>query len=142
MKLSPYLTYAGTLPFIICATCLAFGIKVIPLFGATEKILSVYSLVITTFLAGSHWGQHLHLDNKWEFYLPILSNIIAIILWLGFLTLPFKLLLINFMGILLVLLVIEQRFFKYGLIAGQYFRTRCFATAIVISTLIISRINT
>ncbi len=142
MKLYPYLTYAGVLPFTICSTCLALGIEVIPLLGATEKILRVYSLVIITFMAGSHWGQHLHLDNKWRCYLPILSNILTIALCLGFLTLPFQPLLATFVATLLILLIIDQRLFQHGFITRQYFRTRCLVTAIVIATLIIAGINT
>ena len=142
MRPYPYLAYAGLLPFIICSICLALNVKVIPLFGATEKLLSIYSLVITTFMAGSHWGQHLNLDNKWSYYLPILSNVLTITLFLGFLVLPFKLLLAAFITALLILLVIDKRLFQHGLITRQYFRTRCLVTAIVVVTLIISGINT
>ena len=141
MKPYLYLTYAGLLPFIICSTCLALDIKVFPLLGATEKLLSIYSLVITTFMAGSHWGQHLNLDNKWSYYLPKLSNVLIIALFLGFLVLPFKLLLAAFIATLLILLVIDKKLVQHGLITKQYFHTRCLVTAIVVVTLIISGIN-
>ena len=142
MKPYRYLTYAGLLPFIICSACLALDITVIPLFGATEKLLSIYSLVITTFMGGSFWGQHLNLHNKWHYYLPILSNALTMTLFLGFLVLPFKLLLTAFITTFLILLVIDKRLFQQGLISSQYFRTRCLVTAIVVVTLVISGINT
>ena len=135
-----YLTYAGALPFIICAACLALDIKFIPGLGATEQVLSVYALIIATFIAGSYWGQHLHLKNKWQYYLPILSNVIVIALWFGFLTLSFKLLTAIFVAAFLILLVIDQRLFRHNLITRQYFQMRCLATTIVVSTLVISGI--
>jgi hypothetical protein len=139
-KLSFYLSYAGALPLIICTACFWLDVTVIPLLGTTEQILSVYLLSIATFMAGSHWGQHLHLENHWEYYLPILSNIITIVLWLSFLWLPFKPLLASFVVIFLGLLVIDQRLFQYGLITQHYFRTRCLVTTLVILTIIISGI--
>ncbi len=141
-KLYLYLTYAGALPFIICAFCLAFEIRFIPLLGATEQVLSVYTLIIATFIAGNHWGQHLYMKNKWQYYLPISSNVIVITLWFGFLVLSLKPLITAFVVAFLVLLVIDQRLCRLNLITRQYFQMRCFATAIVISTLVISRIVT
>ena len=139
-RLYLYLTYTGALPFIVCAICLALNIKFIPLLGATEQVLSVYALIIATFIAGSHWGQHLHMKNKWQYHLPILSNVIVIALWFGFLVLSFKPLIAIFVTAFLVLLVIDQRLFQHNLITRQYFRMRCLATTIVVSTLVISGI--
>ncbi len=139
-KLYLYLTYAGALPFIICAVCLAFEIRFIPLLGATEQVLSVYALIIATFIAGNHWGQHLDMKNKWQYYLPILSNVVVVALWFGFLVLPFSALLAIFVLVFLALLVIDQRLFRHNLITRRYFQMRCFATAIVISALVISGI--
>ena len=139
-KLYLYLTYAGALPFIICAVCLAFDITSLPLLGATKQILSVYALIIATFIAGNHWGQHLYMKNKWQYYLPISSNVIVVPLWFAFLVLPFKPLLVIFILAFLFLLVIDQRLFQHNLITRSYFQMRCFATAIVVSALVISRI--
>ena len=139
-KLYLYLTYAGALPFIICAACLAFNIEFIPLLGATEQVLSVYALIIATFIAGNHWGQHLYIKNKWQYHLPISSNVIVIALWFGFLTLSFKLLIAIFVAAFIVLLIIDQRLFRHNLITRRYFQMRCLATAIVVSALVISGI--
>ncbi len=139
-KLYPYLAYAGTLPFIACASYLLFNKVQFPILGSIEKVLSVYALVIASFLAGAHWGQHLHLDGKWSRILPISSNIIVVTLWLAFLMLPFKILLSLFIAAFFLLLLIDYYLFKKNVITLSYFKTRCYATAIVILTLIISRI--
>ena len=139
-KLYLYLTYAGALPFIICAVCLALDITSMPLLGATKQVLSVYALIIATFIAGNHWGQHLYMKDKWQYHLPISSNVIVVTLWFGFLILPFKPLLVIFIVAFLVLLVVDQRLFRHNLITRRYFQMRCFATAIVVSALVISGI--
>ena len=140
-KIFSYLTYAGAMPFIFCAICLSADIQQLPLLGSIEKILSVYGLVISSFLAGAHWGQHLQLNKGvWSRSLPILSNIIAVSLWFGFLVLSFKMLMIMFVAVFVVLLIIDHRLFQIGFITSHYFQTRFFVSAIVIISLIISGI--
>lgn len=137
-RLCPYLTYSGALPFILCAICFVFDMNTVPLLGNTSQVLSVYALVITSFIAGSHWGQHLNLSDKWSLYLPLFSNINAILLWIGFLVLPFKLLLVAFIISFLALLLVDKKLLQDDLISLAYFRARCLVTAIVILALIIS----
>jgi len=136
-RLSPYLTYAGVLPFVICAVSLVFNLTTIPFLGDIKQVLSVYALVIASFVAGSHWGQHLKLNNKWGIYLPVFSNVTAILVWIGFLVLPFKLIIVTFIITFMALLGIDKKLHQHDLISARYFRRRCFVTAIVISTLII-----
>lgn len=95
-KIYPYLSYAGAIPFIVCAGFLSLDLGEPSWLGPVESILSVYALVIAAFLAGAHWGQHLHIQGKWSRYLPITSNIIAVALWLAFLALHFKALVVTF----------------------------------------------
>ena len=135
-----YLAFLGTLPFVFCAACLVFDVQTIPILGDTRNVLGIYALVITAFMAGSHWGQHLDFDSKWGDYLPITSNVIAVLVWIGFLTLPFKGSLIVFGISFLVLLWIDQKLRQNDLISLEYFRTRCLVTFIVVSTLLISGI--
>lgn len=139
-KLKVYLTYAGALPFGLCVVCFALHIDSVPLFGDVTHILSVYALVIVSFMAGSHWGQHLHLQSQWKRHLPIFSNAVALAMWLAFLVMSFKTLLIAFIIAFLALLLIDQKLFKHDIITEEYFRTRCVVTAIVVANLIISRI--
>ena len=137
-KTYPYLPYAGALPFIFCALCFIEGIHILPFFGYTDKVLSGYGLIISSFMAGSHWGQHLSLSSKCGLYLPFFSNINAILLWLSFIVFSFKILLIIFIVSFLVLLLIDNKLFQGGHISREYFRTRCLVTFVVISSLIVS----
>ena len=135
-----YLSYAGTIPLLYCAVCFIVNIHTIPIFGYTDRVLSGYGLVISAFMAGSHWGLHLRLTGKWELYLPVISNINAIILWTSFIVFPFKTLLIIFIISFLILFVIDNKLFKCGFISREYIRTRLFVTLIVVSSLIVSGI--
>ena len=134
-----YLIYAGTIPFILCSICFSAGIKSIYLLGSVDKILSAYGLVILSFLSGSHWGQHLYINRRiWGCTLPVLSNIIAVLLCFSFLVLDFKKLVAIFVAAFIILLIIDHRLFQMHLISDHYFQTRCFVSAIVIISLIIS----
>jgi hypothetical protein len=128
----------GALPFVFCAICFIENIHILPLFGHTDMVLSAYSLVISSFMAGSHWGQHLNLSNKWAIYLPFISIISAIFLWISFIVFSFEVLFFIFAVSFLILLLIDKALFQDGLISREYFRTRCFLTMIVISSLIVS----
>ena len=140
-KISIYLTYAGAIPFIVCAVFLNFDIVQLPLLGYVEKILSVYGLVISSFLAGAHWGQHLRINKGlWTYSLAILSNIIAVLLWFGFLVLGFKVLMAMFAAAFVALLIIDYRLFHMDFISRNYFQTRLFVSVTVIISLSISGI--
>ena len=131
--------YTGTIPFIFSSVLFGMSIHELPLLGSVEKILSVYALVILSFLAGSHWGQHLQIKKgQWNLYLSILSNGIAVVLWLGFLLFSFKILMVIFAVTFLVLLIIDHRLFQMDLINRHYFQTRFFVSLIVIMSLLVS----
>lgn len=140
-RIFPYLTYAGAIPFVFCAGCLVFGIQQLPLIGSVERVLTVYGLVISTFLCGALWGQHLYLnEGPWARVLPILSNVIAVLLWIGFLILSFKMIIAMLVATFVILLMIDHRLFLIDLITHHYFQTRLFVSSIVIVSLIISGI--
>ena len=69
-RLRTVLTYAGTLPFIACTLCLVMNIRTVPILGSVDHILTVYGIIIATFLAGSHWGQHLSLLGPGGWFFP------------------------------------------------------------------------
>ena len=139
-RLKTYFTYAGSLPFLACALLLCADFHFIPILGSVEKIISIYGLVITSFVSGSHWGQHLSCCNKWSYYLPISSNINAIFLWFSYLLFPFKYFLIALIISFFVLLFIDRKMFYDELITKEYFYTRIRVTIIVVLSLIISNI--
>lgn len=139
-KPSPYLTFAGTIPFIAAAILLIMGVDAVRLFGKTEHILAVYGLVIATFMAGAQWGIHLSLtdDNRWAVRLPIVSNVVALILCLGFLTLSA----VGFIGLLIFafisLLMVDYGLYQAQIISPDYFTVRKYVTAIVVVALIVA----
>jgi heme/copper-type cytochrome/quinol oxidase subunit 2 len=142
-KPSPYLTFAGTIPFVLGAIFITVGIDVMPVLGKTEHVLSIYGLVIASFMAGAHWGNHLGLadDNRWAVKLPVFSNIIALALWLGFLSLST----ISFIWLLVVgfiaMLVIDYGLHNSQIISNDYFTVRKYVTLIVIVSLIIAAVQ-
>ena len=113
-KVFSHLTYAGSIPFALCAVFFSTNTKNLHLLGSVEKILSAYGLMILSFLA------------------------IAVLLWFGFLVLSFKMLVSMFVAAFVVLLIIDHRLFQMDLVSNHYFQTRCFVAAIVIISLIIS----
>ena len=142
-KPSPYLTFAGATPFVACAFLLMVDVVTVPMLGSVVDILSAYGLVIASFMAGAHWGNHLDLadDNKWAIRLPLYSNIIALGLWLGFLILSASsfiwLLVIGFIS----LLVIDYSLHRAQIINHTYFKVRQYVTAIVVISLVIAALQ-
>jgi hypothetical protein len=135
----PYLIYAGAIPFILCALLLGTDIQEIPELGSVKSILSVYGLVIASFLTGSHWGQCLQLQaNQQGIFFLVLSNLIALFICLSFLILSFKALMAALIASFILLLAIDYRIFQLQLITAHYFQIRCLVSAAVIISLIIS----
>ena len=139
-KPSPYLTFAGAIPFVACAFLLMIDVVTVPMLGSVGDVLSAYGLVIASFMAGAHWGNHLDLadDNEWAIRLPLYSNVIALGLWLGFLILSASsfiwLLVIGFIS----LLVIDYSLHRAQIISHAYFKVRQYVTAIVVISLVIA----
>ena len=142
-KPSPYLTFAGAIPFVACAFLLMIDVVTVPMLGSVGDVLSAYGLVIASFMAGAHWGNHLDLsdDNKWTIRLPLYSNIIALGLWLGFLILSASsfiwLLVIGFIS----LLVIDYNLHRAQIISDVYFKIRQYVTAIVVVSLVVTALQ-
>ena len=134
-KPSPYLTFAGAIPFVLGAVFITIGIDAIPVLGKVTYILSIYGLVIASFMAGAHWGNHLSLadDDTWAVKLPVFSNIIALALWLGFL-------LLSTVGFIW-LLVIDYGLHQAHIINNDYFKVRRYVTAIVVIALMIAGVQ-
>lgn len=134
----PYLTLAGAIPFWFCAIFLMVDIQTVPVLGDVQNILTVYTLVISSFLAGSHWGQHLYVKGRWNYLLPVSSNIIAVLLWLAYVVLEFKAMLIGFGISFIILLLIDKMLHQEHHIDSNYFRIRIIVTVLVVASLIIS----
>ena len=124
-KPSPCLTFAGAIPFVVCAVFITLGIDAVIGLGKTVEILAAYGLVIASFMAGAHWGNHLSLadDDAWALKLPIFSNIIAVLLWLGFLSLPdlgfIWLLVVGFISLLVIDMAQSSQYHQSTVLSGQ-----------------------
>ena len=139
--MSKLLACSGALPFILCALCLVADISDIPLLGSTSQVLSIYGLVIASFMAGVHWGQHLTSNTKASRFLAITSNINAILLWLAFLLLSFPLFIVTLIISFLVLLIIDKQLYFEDVIESSYFYTRVGVTLTVVLCLLISGVS-
>jgi len=133
--------YAGCLPFIFCSFLLMFGLRIIPYFGDTINILQAYTLVITSFMAGNHWGQYLSKADDSLIYLPIFSNLIAVFTWIAYILIPVHWFLISFILVLILLLLIDYKMVQKKFLSKLYFRARVIVTAIVSIALSISILN-
>ncbi len=141
-KLYRYLPYAGTLPFIACTVCLCAGIGQLPMLGSVQTLLSVYGLVIAVFMAGAHWGQHLPMQQGGlASTLAIISNVVALSLWLGYIFLGFGMLVVLLVATFLLLLLVDYRLALAQVISQPYWHTRLGVTAIVIVSLIVAGIT-
>ena len=91
-------------------------------------------------MAGAHWGNHLSLadNNTWAVRLPVFSNIVALALWIGFLTLS----IVSFIWLLIIsfvsLLMIDYGLYQAHIIRSNYLMVRKYVTLIVVVSLIIA----
>ena len=127
-----FLTYAGSIPFWFCALLLIIGIEPQNAGIDIQYLLSVYGLVISSFMAGTLWGQQVNKNNGWQRYLLFCSNGIALGLWVAFLTLSFTSLMIAYVVAFLVLLLIDYQLSQSGISNKVYFKLRLRVTFIVV----------
>lgn len=131
-KLAYFLTYAGALPFVFCAISLMIGISQFPYLGSVITILSVYSLMIASFMSGIHWGQSLDLKIKWYNHLRVLSNVNALLIFFSFIFLKQS----NFWMVTIIvfafIIFIDCHIYKQTIITKPYFQMRIIVSCIVI----------
>ena len=143
-KLQHALTYAGTLPFIAGALLGSKSPSWWHLKQTPTGMLSLYSILILTFLAGSYWGisatsnvsDHTHSGTK--SLLILCSNIITLLVWLVFCQFPHRTVLQCSVAGILVLLGLDCWIYRRNLCSKSYFQMRCNATLIVTLSLLIT----
>lgn len=131
-----YLALAGASPFFACAVCLNAGWQTLPALGSVASLNNAYGLVIASFMAGVHWGQHLSQRARWRARLALASNAIAIALWLAFSLFSPKHFVVALIAAFALLLWIDQRLYRSNIIDRAYFRTRLLATVLVVLALL------
>lgn len=135
IKFISCLTFAGVLPFLAAFILLLVGENEIPFLGKTDAVISAYALVIVSFMAGSHWGLHFNLSNTYRIYVPVLSNVFALLGWFAFLILPFAFFMIKCASLFCILLLIDTILLKEKVISRRYFQTRVLVTVLVVPLL-------
>ncbi len=130
-RLYTLLTYAGALPFVLCALLPLVGIEEWENVGTFEYIARLYGLAIVSFVAGSHWGTYLYNRESSPANLFLTSNAVVLAAWFAFLfTIPVLtefVLLLSF----LYLLFVDYNLYKANLITAYYFRMRANVTLVV-----------
>lgn len=136
--LKQYSTFAlaGAIPFIAAALAVLFGVETAgPIQSVIAAVVS-YSLVIVSFVAGSHWGIYLQNDASAPVNLFMTSNVSVLVPWLAFVLGSINSTLLALILAFVLLLVIDRRLLTFGLIDTAYFRLRAIATLIVCSALL------
>ena len=131
-----YLMSAGALPFLISALLLALGIHTLPLLKNVQHLVSVYGLVIASFIAGTHWGQHFKPKHSKVTLLLVSSNIYALLLWISYLVLPLPQFFLALIALFILLLWIDKELYQAQEISAHYFRMRCIISGLVITSLV------
>ena len=124
----PSLIFAGIVPFIL-ALILKLNIFILPIIGEDKLILG-YSIIISAFIAGSHWGISLKSSSSFTI---ISSNLLALIILFLFLWHQHIASIAIFGFVLTFQLGIDAILLKQQLITKSYWHYRCLATLVVIS---------
>lgn len=128
------LPYAGALPFIMGAAANLSGtlpnlIYLIMFMDVKHLVLS-YALLIVSFMAGVHWGQHLS-GMQTRFNLLLSSNAVALVAWGCYIRLQPDPLCFVFIGLFAVLYFIDTQLE----LQPNYLQTRRNVTLIVCTSL-------
>lgn len=122
-----FLTFAGIFPFAAGV----LGQILAPNLAPWPALTVAYGAVIAAFLAGIHWAVYLFKAEHCSFNLLISSNVVALTAWLALLLpsgpWPFRLLLLVFV----LLIVLDRRLHREGLIPDWFYRLRLQASAAV-----------
>ena len=137
----PYLTLAGTLPFVIPAILLIIGKTSLPILGNLNALMSIYGIVISCFMAGSYWGLHLNREDGWAAYLPVFSNVIALLVFFAFVLMPSMAFAYVLIAAFLLMLLLDAELKIRGIISKNYLIWRVIATVLVVASLVVLAIK-
>ena len=135
LYLSNVLIFLGSIPFIFLSI---LGLNSLDSFLGynLEYLASIYSLIISCFICGSHWGIYLN-NQKIKINLFVISNILTLILFFSFLVMPNSKFILLAAFIFSILLLIDIYIFKNDVTDFNYIRSRFFITTLVIVSLVI-----
>ena len=135
------LMYLGTLPFIFAASQSVMDFDVTWLPVSLEIIVTSYSLLIGSFMAGIHWGQHLSNQSAWPNQLAILSNIVTLGFWFSYLLFEIPTYLQISAALFAVILLMDLKLSSKAILDKKYILQRCIITIIVMGSLLTTSFN-
>ena len=131
------LTIAGIAPFLACALLPFAGYETIDPFGSLEQLVAGYGLAILSFLTGIHWATQLYSPGKMPMNLFIVSNVIFLFVWLAYAAGGMTMTLLAQVIAFPVLLLIDYRLEKVGMITRHYLGMRSIATSVASLSLLL-----
>jgi hypothetical protein len=133
-----FLMVAGILPFVIFTYFLMVGVVELPFVGHVGTALKIYSVLILTFIMGSHWGMHLSQRGPHCRFLAIISNVLFLFLLWAFFVLSLKVLYFVMSLLFLFLFLLDSWLWQGGFLDGFYIRCRALVTFCVCFVLVLS----
>ena len=128
------LTVSGLLPFVILAI-MTFAIPNAPI---VVHLLVQYTVVIAAFIAGTLFGIGLNNTTPHVKVLLIISNLVALAVWLCSVTLTPSTFFYAATILFCIILGCDHLLYKRNAIKRDYFLLRCFVTIGVVVSLLIA----
>lgn len=113
------------------------GFRSIEPFGPLEQVAASYGLAIACFVAGTHWGLHVFRQTSDSSYALIVSNVIFLVVWIGYVSAAVKVAITLQIPAFVALLLFDWNLHRSGVVSARYFRVRVLATLIVIVSLVL-----
>ena len=136
-NLTRILAAAGAIPFLIGAFAPALGVELGTRHGDIKAAALAYGLTIASFMAGVHWGTALSATRTLPVNLYISSNVVAVAAWFVYLFASIEAAALVLAFLFAVLLAIDWRLRRAGVIDTVYWQTRLVVTAVVILCLVV-----
>lgn len=134
------LGYAGIIPFVVLAVCIAAGIDLAEL-GFTDPVaaLTGYGAVIISFIGAVHWGVALHSAAQKQNILFIYSVLPSLAAWVWLLS-SGKTALIG-MGLTIVAMFFIDRWLLSNIVPQAYLKMRMYLSIIVSACLFLAALR-
>ena len=138
-RVATFLTYAGALPFIVLALCIGAAWR-LPFNLDAVTVLTLYSAVICSFLAGIHWQIGLSQCSA-NHYCLFFSNFVALLAWALMLVDPSWKVVAGFAIMFVALLGFDTTLYKRRLIPAWFFALRIRVSLLVVTVLAYASIS-
>lgn len=125
------LAYLGTLPFAAGFLLPLLGMTQLPVLGDVPQAALLYGVVIVSFMAGVHWGQHLSRPEQVPAFFLLASNAVALTAWFAAWLLPLAGAYAVLAGLFVVLWALDVRWARALALPQSYLQMRGRVTTIV-----------